>query len=63
MIASTGEKQEVTLPSDIKTKADIKIVEYWGTHMSPPSSKIRAILKYHNIKYIKTDGKKKGDPY
>ena len=39
------------------------MVEYWGMSMSPPSSKIRAILKYHDISYIKTDGKKKGDPY
>ena len=63
MIAATGEKQEVTLPSDIQTKADIKVVEYWGMAASPPSSKIRALLKYHNIQYIKNDGFKKGDPY
>ena len=63
MIAATGEKQAVTLPSDIKTKDDIKKVEYWGAAMSPPSSKIRTILKYHNIPYTKTEGKKEGDPY
>ena len=63
MIAETGEKQEVTLPDSIKTKDDIKLVEYWGVSMSPPSSKIRTILKYHNIPYTKTEGKKKGDPY
>ena len=62
-IAETGEKADVTLPADIKTKDDIKLVEYWGMSMSPPSSKIRTILRYHNIPYIKTNGKKKGDPY
>jgi hypothetical protein len=60
---STGEKADVVLPSDIKTKADIKSVQYWGSNLSPPSSKIRTILRYHNIPYERTEGKKKGDPY
>ena len=51
------------LPADIKSKSDIKSVEVWGMKLSPPSSKIRTILKYHAIPYVQHEGKKVGDAY
>ena len=59
----TGEKQDVVLPADLKSKSDIKSVELWGKTLSPPSSKIRTILKYHGIPYVKHEGNKVGDAY
>lgn len=57
-----GEDLIVPLPEHW-SKADLTDVVLYGSNVSPPSSKIRAVLCHYGVKFTNVNGKKKDSEY
>jgi hypothetical protein len=54
---------DLLVPLPEWTKDDLKDVVLYTVEMSPPSCKIRAILQYNEVVFMRLNGIKPGDDY